>query len=68
MLQHHFLFYFEKEQDFEACIPPKGAIPVAGARVDRDTAAPDPAVRCTFYVVRASGGPGHACDFAGLVW
>eukprot|EP01051_Picozoa_sp_SAG22_P009958 SAG22_NODE_866_length_6778_cov_2.436592_2_plen_1026_part_00 len=50
VMQHHFMFYFDKQQDFEAFVPPKGAIPVADAKVHRDAHAADPAVRCTFYV------------------
>jgi hypothetical protein len=54
VMQHHFLYYFEKEQDFEAYVPPKGAIPVAAAKVNR-SASGDTQERSTFRVAAHYG-------------
>ena len=51
VLQRHFIFYFEKEQDIDARNHPKGALPVAGAQVADNLSMMDMSLRCTFHVV-----------------
>ena len=51
VLQHHFVFYFERQQDFDAHVNPKGALPVAGAQVTDNLNMMDMEQRCTFHVV-----------------
>jgi hypothetical protein len=58
VLQHHFIFYFEKMQDFDARNHPKGALPVADAQVADNLSMMDMSQRCTFHVV-AEYADGH---------
>ena len=50
VLQHHFVFYFGRPQDFEGHVNPKGALPVAGAQVKDNLGSMDPQERCTFAI------------------